>query len=153
MIPMYKRILVPIDGSPTAKRGLDEAMRLARHQGARLCLVHVTGLFIVTPLLARGAYVGDIRKYLRESGSRLLEQASQLVRKQGVTCTTVMLDFAGSHAADAIVAHARKWRADLIVMGTHGRRGISRLALGSDADLVARTSPVPVLLVRTRAAR
>jgi nucleotide-binding universal stress UspA family protein len=153
VINMYKRILVPIDGSPTAKRGLDEAIRLARHHGARLCLVHVTGLFIVTPLLGRGDYVGDIMDYLRDSGSRLLEQAARLVRKRGVAAETVMLEFDGSHAADAIVQHAKKWRANLIVMGTHGRRGISRLALGSDADLVARTSPVPVLLVKARSAR
>lgn len=153
VIDMYKRILVPIDGSPTAKRGLDEAIRLAQHHGARLCLVHVTGLFIVAPMLRGGPPVGDIMKYLRESGARLLERAERLVRKHGVAADTAMLKSEGGHAADAIVQHAQKWRANLIVMGTHGRRGISRLALGSDADLVARMSPVPVLLVKVRAKR
>ena len=150
---MYKRILVPIDGSPTAKRGMDEALRLARQQGARVCLVSVTGLFVITPLLGRGAYVADVTQYLRDSAEKLLALAAKLARSRGVAAETALVEFNGSHAAEAIVEQARKWRADLIVMGTHGRRGISRFTLGSDADLVARTSPVPVLLVKGRAAR
>ena len=59
--------------------------------------------------------------------------------------------WASESAADVIVQHAKKWRASLIVMGTHGRSGLSRLALGSDAEKVVRTSPIPVLVVRAKA--
>lgn len=60
----------------------------------------------------------------------------------------VLLESIGGRAADLIVDQAKQWNADLIVMGTHGRRGLRRLALGSDAELVVRSASVPVLLVR-----
>jgi nucleotide-binding universal stress UspA family protein len=70
-----------------------------------------------------------------------------------VQARTVLVETLAGPAADAIVAEAKKWKADLIVMGTHGRRGVRRLVMGSDAEQVLRETPVPVLLVRARAAR
>ena len=61
-----------------------------------------------------------------------------------------MLEHFGGQAASLIVEDAKKWKADLIVLGTHGRRGIRRLVMGSDAEEIVRTSPVPVLLVRSK---
>ena len=66
--------------------------------------------------------------------------------------TKLVEDFSG-RVANAIVDQAKRWRADVIVMGTHGRRGLNRVFLGSDAELVARYSPVPVLLVPARGRR
>ena len=149
---MYKKILVPIDGSGSAKRGLGEAIKLARHLGAQLRLIHVVDAFVVTPTLEGGPYVDEIRASLRAHGAKLLKRAEALANKQGITSDSVLLEIVGgSAAADVIVAQARKWHADLIVIGTHGRRGIRRLIMGSDAELIVRTSPVPVLIIRSRA--
>jgi nucleotide-binding universal stress UspA family protein len=147
---MYKKILVPIDGSPTSKRGLGEAIRLAKHHKAKMRLIHVVNEFVVTPTLESGRYVDDIQQSFREDGRRLLKKAEGLVRKHGLTVDSVMFEVVGVHAAGIIVAQAKKWRADIIVIGTHGRRGVLRLVMGSDAEEVVRTSPVPVLLVRPK---
>jgi len=147
---MYKKILVPIDGSPTSKRGLTEAMRLAKHPKSRLRLIHVVGLFIPTPKLAGRPYCGDVQKFLRETGSRILKQTLARVRKRGFAADALMFEIVTGSVASEIVKQAKKWRADIIVIGTHGRRGVLRLVMGSDAEEVVRTSPVPVLLVRPK---
>jgi nucleotide-binding universal stress UspA family protein len=70
------------------------------------------------------------------------------VKKQEVQADSRMVENLTGRAADTIVKEAGKWNADVIVMGTHGRRGFNRLMLGSDAELVARTAAVSVLLVQ-----
>lgn len=150
---MYKKILAPVDGSRTATLGLNEAIRLAKHHKARLRLIHVVDAFIVTPAFESGGYVEDAQESFRQHGSRILKKAEDLARRHGVKVDSVMFEIAGGGAAETIVAQARKWRADIIVLGTHGRRGVSRLVMGSDAEQVARSAPVPVLLVRSKASR
>jgi len=145
---MYKKILVPLDGSRTSMRGLNEAIRLAQHHEAKVRLIHVVDAFIVTPALEAGRYIDDIQKSFRASGTRLLDKAAALVRRRGLEVDTVMFETVGGRAADVIVTQARKWRADIIVIGTHGRRGLGRLVMGSDAEQIIRSSPVPVLTVR-----
>ena len=140
----YKRILVPIDGSPTSKRGLREAIGFAKAQKARLQLVHVVDV----AGLEGGPAVTDLAAALKERGRHLLEGAAARVRKNGLACDTVLLETLVGPAAEPIVRQARKWRADLIVIGTHGRRGLKRLVMGSDAEQIVRTAPAPVLLVR-----
>jgi nucleotide-binding universal stress UspA family protein len=71
------------------------------------------------------------------------------VRGTGVAVETVLLGARGNRVADLIVKQAKKWHADLIVLGTHGRRGVARVLMGSDAEIVVRETPVPVLLVRS----
>ena len=83
-------------------------------------------------------------------GKKIIEKAEALARRNGVTPESVIIESFGGRAADFIVAQANKWRADLIVLGTHGRRGVKRLVMGSDAEQVVRTTPVPVLLVRSK---
>ena len=144
----YKKILVAVDGSPAAQRGLREAIRLARSQRARLFIVHVVNEFMAYNYLESMAIGTDVRAVLREAGRRILERAQAEARKQGVKAATVMREIVGGAAADPIVRAARKAGADLIVLGTHGRRGVRRLVLGSDAEQVVRTASVPVLLVR-----
>ena len=116
---MYQKILVPIDGSPTSKRGLTEAIRLAKYHKARVRLIHVVDVFIVTPTLESGRYVDEIQKSFRDAGRRLLKDAEALVRKHGITVDSVMFEIVGAHAAGIIVEQAKKWRADIIVIGTH----------------------------------
>jgi nucleotide-binding universal stress UspA family protein len=150
----YKRILVPVDGSPTARIGLREAVRLAKDQKAALQLVHVVdehGALMTSGEV--GAYLADLIPLLRKQGRDVLRVAEKLVRREGLTCSTVLLETLVGPAADLIVRQAKRWRAELIVIGTHGRRGVRRLVLGSDAEQIVRTSPVPVLLVRDRKKR
>ena len=150
---MYKRILVPVDGSPTSMAGLREAVRLAKAQRAKLRLVHVVDELAVM-LNFDGYYEsGDLVGVLRDAGKKLIAEAAAFARKHGVKAETSMIDSVGVRVADAIVKDAGKWRADLLVIGTHGRRGVTRMVLGSDAEAVLRETRVPVLLVRSRARR
>lgn len=150
---MYKRIFVPVDGSSTSNLGLKEALRLAKQDGARLCLFHAVDELFIAAAAEGMALPDEVFASLREAGRKILARAASLARKSGVQARTVLVETLAGPAADAIVAEAKKWRADLIVMGTHGRRGVRRLVMGSDAEQVLRETPVPVLLVRARAAR
>ena len=146
----YRKILVPVDGSPTSNAGLREALDIAKGQGASLQLVHVVDYhYLVMTGLEAGAYIDDLMASLTQSGRRILKRAQDQVRKSGVPVSTVLLESPAGPAADAIVRQAKKWKADLIVIGTHGRRGVRRLVMGSDAEQIVRNSPAPVMLVRS----
>lgn len=151
---MSRRILVPIDGSPTSNRGLAEAIKLARGQKAKLCLLHVVDERSVTlaPEMG-GIYADRLLNLMRESGKKVLAKATAAARQRGIRATTILVESITRPVSDVIVGQARKWGADLIVLGTHGRRGLSRLVMGSDAEGVVRTASVPVLLVRAPGAR
>lgn len=146
---MYERILVPIDGSATATRGLDEAIQLARLSGARLRLLHlVDALSFATGFETGMAYTGDLLPLMRDAGQKLLDQAKARADAAGVPAETELCERLGVRLSDLVLEQAGAWPADLVVIGTHGRRGVRRLLLGSDAEMILRTSPVPVLLVR-----
>jgi nucleotide-binding universal stress UspA family protein len=146
---VYRRILVPVDGSKTSIAGLNEALRLARNQKARLRLIHIVDERMIFSTAEAGMNIEPVIDSLKRGGKRILEQAAKLAAARGVLAETDMVENAASQVADVLVSRARRWRADLVVMGTHGRRGVNRLVLGSDAELVVRNSPVPVLLVRS----
>jgi nucleotide-binding universal stress UspA family protein len=150
---MYKKILVPIDGSPASNLGLNEAIKLAKDQGAKLRLFHLVDEYIAVSSPDGMAFsnTDDLFDALRQSGKKIVEKAEALARRNGLTPESVMLESFGGRAADFIVQQANKWGADLIVLGTHGRRGVKRLVMGSDAEQVVRTTRVPVLLVRSKA--
>lgn len=145
----YRRLLVPLDDSPTAQRGLGEALALARELRSTLVLLHVLELIPMMPEVATAEAWEAIRDGLKATGQRVLDEASKQVLAAGVACETVLGELDARRPADVIVDQAAAQRCDLIVMGTHGRRGIGRALLGSDAELVLRQSPVPVLLVRS----
>ncbi|MCG6875614.1 MAG: universal stress protein [Betaproteobacteria bacterium] len=147
---MYRRILVPIDGSKTAARGLREGLRLAKDQGAKVRLVHVVDKMAIIGVTEARLDPGPVLARLARSGRTLLERARQTAKKLGVDAETAFYEPVTKHVADTVLREAKKWRADLIVMGTHGRRGVRRLVLGSDAEQVVRLAEVPVLLVRGR---
>lgn len=146
----YRRILVPLDGSRTSQLGLREAIGLARNQGARLLLVHVVDAHYLVSGGEAGIYLKDLMPSLKQRGRRILDKAEALVNRQGVKSSSALVEALTGPVADPILRQAKKWRADLIVMGTHGRRGLKRLVLGSDAEQIVRTSTVPVLLVRLK---
>lgn len=145
---MYKRILVPIDGSDTARRGLKEAIALASEQKATLCLLHVTSDFPAMMEMGTAIDFAKVREEQRKYGQAQLDDAKGLAAALQIEVETRLHDLAGGRVADAILQEAKDNACDLIVIGTHGRRGLSRALLGSDAEQVLRQSPVPVLLVR-----
>jgi nucleotide-binding universal stress UspA family protein len=146
---MYTHILVPLDGSPTSDRGLEEAVKLAKLTGARLRLVHVVDdLIYATGMDNVGAMTADLIALVRGDGERLLKTGQARVEASGVPVETALFDSFTGRLCDLVVAEATKWPADLIVLGTHGRRGVGRLFMGSDAEQIVRLATVPVLLVR-----
>lgn len=148
---MFKRILVPVDGSTPSRQALAMALQLAQGSGGQLRLVHV---------LDRTAYLtgydpgvaasGQLFEALHGSGQRLLEEAAATAGEAGVTAETVLVEEL-TRLGEAVAGAASSWGADLIVVGTHGRRGPSRLFLGSGAEQIIRLSPVPVLVTRASA--
>lgn len=146
---MYQRILVPIDGSPTSNRGLDEAVRLARLTGATLRLVHVLDELVFATGFETGAtYTYDILPMLKKTGESILTNGAARVAAAGVPVDTLLMECFAQRTSEVVIAQAQTWNADLIVLGTHGRRGLGRLLMGSDAEQIVRGATVPVLLVR-----
>ncbi|MBW7923315.1 MAG: universal stress protein [Burkholderiaceae bacterium] len=149
---MYERILVPYDGSPTSDEALAEAVRLAKLCSSRVRLIHVVDpLLYITGFEVGAVYANEILPGLLAAGEALLRKARDPIEAQGLAVESEVIQSSGERVARIVVEQAALWKADLIVLGTHGRRGVDRVLMGSDAELVARTSPVPVLLVRAKA--
>ena len=144
---MYQHILVPVDGSTTSDRALQEALRLARQQSAQLELVHVVEDM---RLWDSDSYINyaELQDTIKSSGNKILAQAQMVVQLAGMAAEVRLLAASGERIANVIVAEAKRWPADLIVIGTHGRSGFSRLLFGSVAEGVVRVAPTPVLLIR-----
>lgn len=146
---MYQRILVPVDGSDCGRRGLAEAIALARLAQARIRVVHV----VDEPVLAIGTGVAlgaseDLARSAREGGQQVLADAAATVRRAGIPVDELLMDSFDGRLCELVAEAAEAWQADLMVLGTHGRRGVDRLLLGSAAERIVRRSAVPVLLVR-----
>lgn len=150
---MYARILVPVDGSETAKRGLEEAILLSKALGSALRLVHVVDDSALAMNPEAGIAAAPLVEDFAENGREILEEARVQASKQGAQVEVALHENFTGRVANVIVEEAKTWRADLIVMGTHGRRGIRHAVLGSDAEAVVRASACPVLLVRERGQR
>lgn len=145
---MYQRILVPVDGSSAAERGVQEAIRLAGALQARLLFLHVLDDYPVLQEMTTQGSLDAMLRDLRHAGLDVLARARQAAEQGCVHCETLMREVAGRRVADVIVEQVGQHHCDLLVIGTHGRRGFARLAMGSDAEQVVRHSPVPVLVVR-----
>jgi nucleotide-binding universal stress UspA family protein len=150
---MYSGILVALDGSQTASAALDAAIQLAHDAGAQLLPLYVVDIPVLAydvpgfdPSIVRDAYV--------EEGRIVCNDAQERMTRAGVTGTprSVEAELGIEDVAQRIERTAADWHADLIVMGTHGRRGVQRLVLGSVAERVLRNAHRPVLLVPARAA-
>lgn len=145
---MYKHLLVPADGSATGERGLREAIALATDQKARLTILHVIDDFAIHMDMAAVVSYAEVIDAMRKSAQDLLGRASAAAAASGVQAQTLERQVTKRRVAEVIVEEATALGCDLIVMGTHGRRGFNRLAMGSDAEMVVRLAPVPLLLVR-----
>jgi nucleotide-binding universal stress UspA family protein len=141
----FHRILIPVDGSPTSNKALVAALQIARDAGGRVRLVHqVDVLSYLTGFEASAVVLEEIRKGTR----RVVSAAFEIANAAGVPTETSIIDQPGETLGDAVAREAREWKADLVVIGTHGRRGVQRLLLGSGAEQVIRLAPVPVLVIR-----
>lgn len=146
---MFKRIFVPVDGSDTSLRSLQLACRLARESGGELRLAHVLDRSAyLTGYDVSGGASGALFEALQSSAQKILAEAKSSCAAAGVQADTVLVNELGSSLGEAIAAAALAWQADLIVVGTHGRSGPSRLLLGSGADQIIRLAPAPVLVTR-----
>lgn len=142
---MFKEILLPTDGSDHADEAVNCAVALAKKFGARLHVIHV----IETPRLQDyGAFFAlpNILEELRKSGEAILKETSKYIRESGHQ--EIATDMPEGYPADEILEYSKQNKIDLIVMGTHGRRGFNRVVLGSISEEIVRRSPVPVLTVR-----
>jgi nucleotide-binding universal stress UspA family protein len=145
---LYRKILVPVDGSETSLQGLQHAILLAKDLKAELRLLHVVHDYLVADGRHGLAKWGDLLEDLREQGRSILNESASIARNQGLEAGTECVETPMGSVGAAITEYAGRWPADLIVIGTHGRRGIRRLVMGSDAEYIVRTAATPVLLVR-----
>lgn len=146
---MYTRILVPVDGSPTSGRGLGEAIKLAHLTGARLHLVHVIEQFIYAAGVDGFVVTEDMIAAIAVAGEKLLKDLRTQVEAAGVPVDSMLLESRSGRVCAPVIDEAKRWGADLIVIGTHGRHGANRFFMGSDAEMILRLSTTPVLLVRS----
>jgi nucleotide-binding universal stress UspA family protein len=143
----FRRIVHPSDFSPASRPALRKAIELAKSHRARLFVVHVLSMLPVVP----DAYVAptvwdDLERGQRITAQRQLGRLVATAKAAGVRASGVVLDIGVTH--EQIVRFARARRADLIVMGTHGRSGLTRALLGSVASRVLAAARCPVLTVR-----
>ncbi len=147
----FRHLLVPIDGSQTAFKALDEAVCLAESGGARITLLHVVDeLRYVTGFEPAMNYLHDTLPLMREAGEKILAQGGERVLAHGVPVDCVLIDPERGAARlwELVNEQAQISDVDLIVLGSHGRRGVERVLLGSDAEQIVRHAKLPVLVVR-----
>lgn len=147
---MYKRILVATDGSTLSKKAVTSAIELAALSGAELIAVKVTPRYPQSyyegalPLSA--TEVAKIEKQWTETAQKVVDAVAKAAKAKGVMTKPVVLK--SDVVSDAVIAAAKKHKADLIVMASHGRRGIKRLLLGSETQQVLTHVNIPVLVLR-----
>ncbi len=148
---MYKRILVAVDGSETSRRAFEAALDLAKAMGSTLQPFYVienTPMYFDAP----GYDPSILRNQMIAQGKELAEDINKAMSARGVQGAMVTGEASSLDDVPTLVLNAAKAQgADLIVMGTHGRRGFQRLILGSVAERCVRQSSLPVLLIPTAA--
>jgi len=146
---MFKRILVAVDGSHTSELALQEAIKLAGEVRAQLRIVHVVDNVNLN-LSAEFPNPSEIWDAMIKGGQAILHKAGAAANAAGIAVESglIEIDTLGHRIPEMIAADADAWPADLIVIGTHGRRGLSHLLLGSVAEGVVRVATKPVLLIR-----
>ena len=146
---MYKKILVAVDGSDTSQLALEESVKIAKECASELRIIYVVYAFDVYPEVE---YISaqDVQDSMRKEGKKILSSAKKYVEASGIHAegSTIETDSGHPRIAEAIAAEATKWAAELIVVGTHGRRGFNHLLMGSVAESIVRVATKPVLLIR-----
>jgi len=147
---MYQRILVAVDGSKSSDLAIEQAITLSKATGADVKALFVaddSDLFFDISYMDPSVLMNEIRTY----GEKSLAAAAERFRAAGVLNATLHLverPTSPGQISDTIVAEAERWKADLIVLGTHGRRGMRRMVMGSVSEGVVSKTELPVLLIR-----
>ena len=149
---MYKHLLVPTDGSPLSLKAAKAAAGLAKKLGAKVTAVYVTAPWM-PPMVGEGmrpASLTDLqdsyRRATEASAAKALDQVAKAAASSGVKCGR--LSVTGDQPWKSIIATAAKQKCDLVVMASHGRRGLAGLLLGSETTKVLTHSKTPVLVCR-----
>jgi nucleotide-binding universal stress UspA family protein len=142
---LFKKILVPIDGSDTADKAMRMALDMARESLASVRFMHVID---DDRYFSSYEFSADLRTYAFDNAKKLLQNAMDAAAALGVNADTQLINKPGQRLGENVADEAQNWGADLVVVGTHGRRGLGRVLLGSGAEQVVRLSPVPVLVLR-----
>ena len=149
---MYARILIASDGSELADRALDHGLQLAKLAGSEVTIVTVTEPVTIVgggyASIAGGVVdpLPELVEAQEKAARELLQRAAKRAADQSVTAKTVLVD--NTFAAEGIVSTANDTGAELIIMGSHGRRGLNRLLLGSQTNNVLAHTKIPVLVTR-----
>ncbi|MES2975638.1 MAG: universal stress protein [Pseudomonadota bacterium] len=147
---MYDRILVATDGSPLSKKAVNSAIALAALSGAELVAMKVVPRYPMSyfegGMSVSPADVARIEKQWSDDGQAVAQAVVDAAKKKGVKAKPVIAR--SDLVAESIVSAAKKHKCDLIVMASHGRKGIKRLLLGSETQHVLTHSTVPVLVLR-----
>ena len=146
---MYKRILVPIDGSLASTQGLREALRFAKDQNAKVRIVHIVDEAALAQYPEAIDATGQILDTFINGGKKTLKNAMALAKRQGIDAECVLHEKLFGSLSDLILKEAKEWKSDIIVLGTHANTGIKHLLLGSNAEDIARSSRIPVLIVHS----
>jgi nucleotide-binding universal stress UspA family protein len=145
---MHKHILIPTDGSALSQAAVEYGIALAKSVGAKVTVLTVSTpfhTFAVEPVMVTDT-PEQYAKHIATVASKYLDAAKEVASASGVSCETLHLEHA--HPYQAIIDTAAKKSCDLIVMASHGRRGISAIVLGSETTKVLTHSSTPVLVVR-----
>ena len=147
---MYKRIAVAVDGSDTSTAALNEAAKLAKLMNSTLLLLYVCEeLPVIWNVEGMMPFpMDDVTKAFIESGKQLLQKEKLRLADSGIGTETRLVEDYNGRIGAVISQEAEQWLADLLVVGSHGRKGLDHLLLGSVAESVMRTANMPVLLVR-----
>ena len=149
---MYRRILVAVDGSSPSNSALSSALEMASYSAGRsvLRLIHVLDeMSYFSGYAPYGSQSGEVIQAMRKAGEKILAEALVIVQSAGVQADTLLVDKFGERLGETVADEAKNWNADLIVVGTHGRRGVGRMLLGSGAEQIIRLAPIPTLVVRS----
>jgi nucleotide-binding universal stress UspA family protein len=147
---MYKKLLVATDGSPLSKKAVRSAIELARGVGAELVALYVVPRYPVSyfegGVTISTQDVTRIEKQWAEKGEAIVDAVRDAAQAEGVKARAVVSR--SDLVAEAILSAAKKYKCDLVVMASHGRRGLKRILLGSETQHVLTHSSVPVLVLR-----
>jgi nucleotide-binding universal stress UspA family protein len=144
-VSKFQRILVPIDGSETSNKALVTALQIARDDGGQVRLVFALDEMAY---ISGYEYAGNLIEFARQDAVKTLEDGLAIAAAAGVPCDKRLIDAPGRRLGETVADEARAWGADLVVVGTHGRRGIGRVLLGSGAEQIIRMASTPVLVIR-----
>lgn len=149
---MYKRILVAIDGGQTSNLALSAALQMARYSGGKaiLRLIHVIdamAYFMALDPYASQSYA--TLNMMRDAGEKVLADGLAIVQSAGVQADTLLVDQIDARRAQSVAAQVKAWHASLVVVGTHGKKSIGRVPMGSGAEQIIRLSTCPVLVIRS----